>query len=217
MAVSMQTIADRVGDLLIDKDHERWPVDELIRWANESLGAILSRRPAALSRRVVHPLQAGVYQTIPDGASLLLDVVRNIGADGVASGRPIRRSDRQQLDDIDPDWPMGTPKAEIKQYTYDDRVPDVFYVYPPAIAGTKVEILISGVTDDISAIGQSLDIGYEYVEPVVNYVCYRCHSKDFEYSNAAVAAAFYQAFEASLGIKNQMQATVSPNLPTTSV
>lgn len=217
MALSMQAIADRVGDLLLDEEHVRWPVAELIRWANESMGAILSRRPVALSRRTVHTLVEGTYQTIPDASSVLLDVVRNLGTSGTTPGKPVRRSDRQQIDDIDPNWHTLTPANEVKQYAYDDRVPTVFYVYPPSVAGLKVEILDAALPAEIDAITDNIDIAPEYMEAVVNYVCYRCNSKDSEFANAAVATAFYQAFEASLGIKNQQQIIISPNQPNNSV
>ncbi|HEX5362339.1 MAG TPA: DUF6682 family protein [Fluviicoccus sp.] len=217
MQLTMQAVDERVSDLLIDPDRDRWPEEERVRWANEAMGAILSRRPAAFARRTVHSLAQGTYQTIPDESSTLLDVVRNMGADGATPGAPIRRSDRQQIDDIDPNWHEMTPVSKIKQYTYDDRVPTVFYVYPPAIAGTKVEILDAALPDEINDLTDTLGIGSEYLEAVVNYVCYRCNSKDSEFSNAAVATAFYQAFEAALGIKNQNQIVISPNRPETSV
>lgn len=217
MPLSMQAVADRVGDALLDDEHVRWTVTELIRWANESMGAILTRRPAAFARRSVVDLVAGCLQTIPADGAMLLDLTRNIASNGTTSGRPIRRTDRQLLDDSDPDWHTGKQKAEIRQYTYDDRAPKVFYVYPPAIAGTKVELFDAALPTDIDSIDDSLGIGAEYLESVVNYVCYRCHSKDFEFANAAVATAYYQAFEASLGIKSQTQAAASPNQPTNSV
>lgn len=217
MQLTMQAVDDRVSDLLIDQDRERWTAEERIRWANEAMGAIMTRRPAAFARRIVHTLVAGSYQSLPDDSSLLFDVPRNIAADGVTSGRPIRRTDRQLLDDSDPNWPIGKPKAEVRQYVYDDRVPKAFYVFPPAIAGTKVELLDAALPADITSLAGTLGIGAEYLEAVVNYVCYRCNSKDSEYSNAAVATAFYQAFEASLGIKSQTQQAASPNQPTNSV
>lgn len=217
MALPMQSVADSIADMMNDPDHVRWPIAELIRWANESMGAILSRRPAAFTRRSVIALVAGSYQTIPADGSILLDVVRNIAANGTTSGKPIRRTDRQLLDDSDPNWQTGTQKSEVKRYTFDDRAPKMFYVYPPAVAGTKVELLDSALPADISAIGESLDIGAEYKEAVINYVGYRCNTKDSEFANGAIAAGFYQAFEASLGIKNQSQAAASPNQPGTSV
>lgn len=217
MQLTMQAVDARISDLLIDPDHERWTADERVRWANEAMGAIMTRRPSAFARRIVHTLIAGAYQPTPSDSSVLFDVARNIAADGVTSGRPIRRTDRQLLDDSDPDWTTGKPKAEIRQYAYDDRVPKAFYVYPPAIAGTKVEILDAALPVEITSLTDTLGIDAEYLEAVVNYVCYRCNSKDSEFSNGAIAAAFYQAFEAALGIKGQTQAAASPNQPTNSV
>ena len=217
MQLTMQAVDSRVSDLLIDPNRERWSADERIRWANEAMGAIMTRRPAAFARRIVHTLVAGVYQDLPADSSVLLDVVRNMKADGITSGRPIRRTDRQLLDDSDPDWMTMRPKAEVRQYVYDDRVPKSFFVYPPVVAGTKVELQDAALPADITSMAGTLGIGAEYLEAVVNYVCYRCNSKDSEFANGAIAAAFYQAFEASLGMKTQSQQAASPNQPTNSV
>lgn len=224
MPIPVSDILKRTDDLLLDEvgddgDRVRWPNAERIRWANDAMGAILNRKPGALAQRVVFPLAAGTYQALPANGSMLLDVVRNIGADGVAPGLPIRRTDRQLLDDSDPTWHTGKQKGSIKHFTYDDRTPKVFYVYPPAIAGTKVELLQAALPapvaeNDLTGI---FDIGAEYMEAVVNYVCYRAFSKDSEFAQAAIASGFYQAFEAALGEKSAADIGASPNQPGNSV
>jgi hypothetical protein len=212
MAILVTELFSRMDDLLLDFDRVRWTESERLRWANEAMGAILTRRPQAFSRREVVPLLAGASQSIPTGGAMLLDVVRNMGANGTTPGRAIRRTSRTILDDGDRDWYSRTPSDTIKNFTFDERLPQGFYVYPPAVAGTQVEMVYTRlpvvVTD--SAAG-SLDIGTEYMEAVVNYVCYRCNSKDSEYANGNMAAGFYQAFEASLGIKSQTEVAASPN------
>jgi hypothetical protein len=213
--IAVSDVAARVAYLLIDPDHIRWSVEEIIAWMNESAGAIMTRRPAALARRSVVELDAGTLQTI-EGA-MLLDVVRNFAANGTTPGGVIRRSDRQLLDDSDPDWHTSKPKTAVKQYTYDDRTPQIFYVYPPVVDGVKVEVLEAALPATIDAVGDSLDIGTEYLEAVVNYVCYRCNTKDSEYASPALAVSFYQAFESALGIKSQTQVAASPNQPGNSV
>ena len=60
-------------------------------------------------------------------------------------------------------------------------------------------------------------IGLEYLEAVVNYVCYRARSKDAEDGQSGDAVAFYGAFEASLGAKNESSNAASPNQPANSV
>lgn len=219
MALPVADVLKRTDDLLTDEDRVRWTVAERIRWANEAMGAILTRRPAAFASRVVLQLAEGTFQQLAASDSQLLDVVRNMGANGTTPGKVIRRTDRQLLDDSDPDWQTAKSAAQIKHFTFDDRAPTIFYCYPPAKAGIQVEALVSRLPAPVAETDEaaSLDIGSEYLEAVVNYVCYRCNSKDSEFAAPAVATAFYQAFEAALGIKSQTEAAASPNQPTNSV
>ena len=217
MAIAASDIIAKVGYLLIDEGHVRWTVSELIGWINESAGAILTRRPAAFARRSVATLVAGTLQTIPADAAMLLDVTRNMKSDGTTPAGVIRRTDRQLLDDSDPDWHTSRQRTAVKHYTYDDRTPTIYYVYPPVTAGVKVEMMDAALPAAVADQNGSLAINPEYLEAVVNYVAYRCHTKDAEYANPTVAVAFFQAFENALGIKSQTQAMASPNQPTNSV
>jgi len=219
MALPVATVLSALDDVLLDPTRVRWTVAERIRWMNEAMGAILTRRPQAFAVRKVLTLVEGTRQEIPAGDSMLLDVVRNMAADGTTPGKAIRRTDRQLLDDTDVDWHTGKKKAAAKHYTFDDRMPREFYVYPPLVAGVKVEAICAALPAALAedATGASLDIGAEYQEAVVNYAAYRCNTKDSEFASPAVATAFYQAFEASLGIKTTTQAAASPNQPGNSV
>lgn len=217
MTIPVQDIFDRVTDLLLDKDRgddeARWSDDELIRWINDSRMAILTRRPQAGAVIEVVNLVAGTLQSVPDTAVTFLDATRNMAADGVTPGRVIRRTDRQNIDDDDLYWHKATAKAEISQYTFDDRIPRKFYVYPPAQAGTKIEVAYAKNPDAVTSTADSLGFAPEYIDAVVNYVCYRAKSKDSQYANAGEAAAFYGAFNDSLGIQNQTASAASPNQP----
>ena len=215
MTIPVQDIVDRVTDLLIDKDRDdadaRWSTAELLRWINDSRAAIMTRRPEAGGKFQVSTLVAGSMQAIPDNAVALLDVVRNMGMDGATPGRSIRRTDRQNIDDTDPNWHTATPSAEISQFTYDDRMPYNYFVSPPAVAGTKVLVGCSTVPAAVTSVADSLDIDMQYMEPIVNYVAYRAKSKDSQYANAGEAAAFYSAFTDALGGSQQAKTASSPN------
>jgi hypothetical protein len=219
MPLPVADVLVRIDDLLGDADRVRWTAAERIRWMNEAMGAIMTRRPQAFAVNQVIPLVAGTLQTLPAANAQLLDVVRNMGANGTTPGKVIRRTDRQLLDDSDPNWHTTTASASIKHYTFDDRTPSLFYTYPPAVAGTQVEVSYAKLPQALAenATTGSLEIGAEYLEPVVNFVCYRCHSKDSEYAVSALAVAYYQAFESALGIKNQTESASSPNQPSNSV
>lgn len=222
MPIAAQDIVDRVTDLLLDKDRAdddaRWTDAELLRWINDSRMAIITRRPQAGAVVTVMSLADGSLQSTPDDCIELLDVIRNMGTDGATPGRSIRRIDRQNLDDDDPYWHAGAKKREVSQFTFDDRVPSRFYVYPPAMDGTKVEVSIAKNPEALTAItGATLGFPIQYLDAVVNYVCYRAKSKDSQYANAAEAAAYYAAFNDALGTQAESQSNTSPNQPGNSV
>lgn len=221
MTIPVQEILDRVTDLLLDKDRAddqaRWSDDELIRWINDSRMAIITRKPSACSKIVTVALAAGSHQTIPSNGVQLLDIICNMGMDGASPGRSIRRTDRQNLDDDDLYWQSATQKVEISQFTYDDRTPKDYFVSPPAKAGTQIKISHAAIPDQVNAPEDSLDVGLEVMDAVVNYVAFRAKSKDSEYANAGEAAGFYGAFGDALGVQTQTQAAASPNQPGNSV
>lgn len=219
--IPVQQIIERVTDLLLDKergdDAARWTDDELIRWINDSRMAILVRKPSACGTIANLDLVAGTHQAIPEDGFVLFNVIRNMGTTGTTPGRSIRRTDMQSMDDADLYWHASKPSKEISQFAYDDRTPKDFFVSPPAVAGTKVQISYASIPAEIAAPADTLAIGLENMDAVVNYVAYRAKSKDSEYANAAEAAAFYGAFNDALGVQNQSQSAMSPNQPGNSV
>lgn len=219
--IPVQDIIDRVTDLLLDKDRAddeaRWTNGELIRWINDCRMAIITRRPQAGAVIETMSLVTGTLQTVPDNAVSFLDAIRNMGDDGQTPGRSIRRIDRQSIDDDDLYWHKMAPKSEISQFTFDDRIPRQFYVYPPAKAGTHIEISYAKNPTAVTSTADSIDFQPEYIDAIVNYVCYRAKSKDSQYANAGEAAAYYSSFNDALGVQTQTQNAASPNQPGNSV
>ena len=220
MAIPVQDIITRAVDLLLDYergDDARWTDAELMRWINDSRMAILTRKPSACAKIATIQLAQGTHQTIPSDGTQLFDVINNMGDDGLTPGRSIRRTDRQNIDDDDLYWHKATAKAEISQFTYDDRIPKEFFVWPPAIAGTSVRISYAAIPQAVATKADTLEIGLECMDAVVNYVAYRAKAKDSQYANAAEAASFYQVFSDALGVQTQTQNAASPNQPGNSV
>ncbi|AOJ09658.1 DUF6682 family protein [Burkholderia mayonis] len=211
MPIAAADLITRAGNVLQDEGHDRWQVPELLEWINDAARETIVRRPAARSVAAVLALVAGTRQELPEGGIELLDVVRNMGADGVTPGRIVRRVDRQLLDDQNPDWHAARPKSVVKHFTFDERAPRIFYVYPPAIAGAKVETLHSELPPALGTEDEALDMGAEYLNVLLSYICYRALSKDSEFANGTVAALHYQAFIDAVTDNNQQTTANSPN------
>ena len=78
-------------------------------------------------------------------------------------------------------------------------------------------ISYAAIPPAVATKADTLEIGLECMDAVVNYVAYRAKAKDSQYANAAEAASFYQVFSDALGVQTQMQNAASPNQPGHSV
>lgn len=203
--IAVQEVLSRVGTILHDLGHLRWTETELIKWVNDGTSEIVIRRPSAGAKNTTLELVQGTRQKLPPNANLLLDIVRN------ENGRPISLADRKQIDDSYPMWHEETPVTAVQHFTYDDRSPQTFFVYPSIVDGTRVEAVISFKPDDVATSADTIDLSPQYLPPLVNYIIWRSLSKESEYGNANLAISYYQAFSESIGTNNAMSVAVSPN------
>lgn len=197
MSIPVSDILSRLDDLMSDDDRVRWTVDERVRWISDAGREIVLRRPAARAVTQNMALIAGTLQATPDGTAQLLDVTRNIKA-GNLPGAVVRITDRQIMDDADPDW-HSTKAGVTQHYMQDDRTPTTFYVYPPAVAGALVEVLLAVPPPAVTTSSDTIDMRAEFIGPIVDWCLYRMHSKDSEYSQGAVAMQHYSAFTDAIG------------------
>lgn len=220
MPIACAELISRAGEILLDEEHVRWEIPELLRWINDAARETIVRRPAARAVATIVELAEGSRQQIPERGIELLDVPRNMIA--VVStddppvttyrpGRSVRRCERALLDDQNPDWHTLRPKNTAKHFTFDERSPRIFYVYPPVIAGTCVETLHSELPPAVTDEADTLDMGAEYINTLLAYMCFRAFSKDSEFANGTVAAAHYQAFSDAVGANNDTTTKNSPN------
>lgn len=206
-----QDIIDRVRLVLDDQAGTGWSADELISWVNDACLFVALLRPDACSVNSNMTLAAGAKQSIagltPVGMRLL-DVVYN-----VTTGRAMRMADRRRIDSAAPTW-YGATQAAPTDYTFDNRDPATFYVYPPSPAGQQVNIVYSRVPVKISSgdvATADLSPADIYMDPIVNYVLFRAKSKEVEHaSDQGAAGAYRQLAETLLGTKGGVDKAFSP-------
>ncbi|PHV09857.1 phage adaptor protein [Chitinimonas sp. BJB300] len=205
-------VTQRFGYVVQDSEHIRWTEPELLRWISDAQVAIVVRRPSANPRTVAHALVAGSKQSLPAGAISLLDVIRNVEADGITPGRAIRMVDRRTLDEQMPDWHAMPAATRIVHAMYNMGDPKSFYVYPPALAGSRIELTYSDTPPDIERLSDALALDRLYLTAIVDYLLYRGYAKDAAYAaNAGLAEAYFNAFESQVGTLNQVESTTTVN------
>lgn len=225
-------IMGRAQRLLQDETNVRWPLVELLIWLNDAQREIVLQKPSALSVSRVLELQLGTWQKLPEDALSLLKIIRNISAvDGVSGvrtgGRAIRIVSRDILDSQQVDWHSGESvhySQVVKHYCYDEEDTKSFYVYPGNTGAGKVEAVLSvepapiviqeeDEAESLESYEIDLSLPAIYANAITDYVCYRAYSKDAQYTgNMQRAAAHFQQFANSLGIKTNQEALNSPNV-----
>lgn len=205
MAIPVSEILGKVSTVLNDSDFVRWTETELIGWINDAAAEVVIRRPYA--RPVVEGiiLDAGPLQSIPENGIQLLDVTYAEG------GYIIGRVDRKLLDEQKPDW-RRMKQGRTKHFMFEEYRPKLFHVYPPAVAGAEIYITYSAPPPPASANTDTIDIGREYLSPIISFVLYRALAKDSEFGNGALAAAHYQAFSEAIAVRNETPAVTTPGI-----
>jgi hypothetical protein len=205
-------IINNARKALNDATGIRWTDAELLAWLNAGQRDLAILRPDASAVNTSFTLAAGTKQVLSASALRLLDVVRNLGADGYTPGSAIRIVDREVLDAQLPDWHTAAQSATTQHFTYDNRDPRVFYVYPPAVTGYRIEIIQSVSPADVAALTSAITLDDIYAGPLTDYVLFRAYMKDAPYAgNAQLAAQYYQAFTGTLTGKTQVDIAASPN------
>jgi len=220
MAVSVQSVIDRVQTTLQDTTGVRWPVvGELVLWINDAQREIALLKPDASAKNTTITLVDGTKQDIPSDGNRLLRAVRNMSAASGGTGkRSVRLVQREVLDAQTPDWhdPLVSGDAAhtniVKHYIYDEQNPRNFYVYPGVSGNAYLEIIYSANPSTVAQ-GDNLDIPDIYANAVMNYVLYMAYMKDAEYAgNNQRAASHFQIFTTSVTGKGQVDALTTPNM-----
>ncbi len=248
--ILVRDVLASVCDILQDSDPQfvRWGEQELVRWLNDAQRALFKFLPLSGSRVDAVRLNPGTRQDLTkivpasikplDGSTAtadtygmsLLDVVRNMGPDGLTPGRAISIMDRQKMDASSPNWHTSTGDT-VRQYAYNPQVPRVFYVSPGIPATTNVWVELHWIAQptlippggvrgaEIYKSDGSNDtlIGVhdENFDELVNYTAARAFLKDStNQAGMARAAAHTQLFVASINARVQQATGQNPNLKT---
>lgn len=220
MAVTVQSVIDRVQTVLQDTTGVRWPVvSELVLWINDAQREVALMKPDASAVNETVTLTTGTKQSIPTTGNRLLKVVRNMSAASGGTGkRSVRLVDAEVLNSQTPDWHDPTVSGDaahtniVKHYVYEEANPRNYYVYPGVSGSAYLEIIYSSNPTTVAQSG-NLSIPDIFANAVMNYVLYMAYMKDAEFAgNADRANSHFQLFTASVAGKGQLDAVTNPNI-----
>lgn len=237
-------VSQQLNDVL--PQFNRWPEREVVMYLNDAQLVLTAILPQLCSRIDAVKLKPGTRQSIETIAAVdckpgdgsvpaapiygvqLLEVVRNMGANGQTPGRPLRVVDRRILDAEGSNW-HSTQGETIDQFVYDPQVPLYFYVDPGVHPTTAVWVEVKYLArptlvpaggakgselykfDGVST--AKISVSDECVPLLVDYICARCYMKGADYADNGQKAAQHEAsFVSFLNARVQSLLGTSPNL-----
>lgn len=217
MTTSAQSIVLEAQTALQDLTGTRWPASELVRYINEAQRELTTKRPDAVAVAATLTCVAGPKQTLPSTAQTLIDVAGN----ATGARRAVTKIDRVLLEAQSRDWMSARPTTPVLHFMHNLAEPRAIYVYPPAVAGTVLDVVVANYPTDIAAptapgklattVSGNLSVPDEWAPFIRNFCLFRAYSKDAEFGgNAQLAANFLGLAKADLGEQLQSSASVAP-------
>jgi hypothetical protein len=212
MAIKVQDILDEVAGDIQDTGKVRTTNERLLEFYNNALLQVVIVRPDANAVTKNIALVSGTKQTLPPGDMRLLDLTRNMGALGNTPGAAVLQGNLDAQNRFNPDWHTETGSPDIEEWFYDyRRNPTAFYVSPPAVEPTYVEVSVStspAIVTDPQTNMELIDI---YKGPVMSWMKYQFYMRQTESQFAVLKAREHkEAFYQTLGIKYEAEKTVAP-------
>ncbi len=215
MAILAQDLINDIAEELSDTNFITWTSAELLTYLNSATRRVCLLRPDASSSVESIQLVPGTKQTIPTTSRRLLDIVRNLGADGATVGKAITTIETRDMDLYDPNWHKKTAKTYVDHYMYDEETPDVFFVTPPVHAITNVYIEMKLANNPLvltDSATENIPVNDIYRPAIEHWMLYKAYDKETDSENSVAEAKFhFQAFNMLFGQKYKVDLAYSPS------
>lgn len=200
------------AELYADDSYDRISTTVWMRYLNAAIRALILVRPDAGAVVESVQLVAGIKQTLPTNALRLLDIIRNMGADGTTAGKICAPASRHHINYSNLLWPAASGDTAIENFSYDAEIPNIFYVTPPVHATTAVyvEMATSQLPTKITATGDTVGVNDIFFEPLIQYMLYKAYAADDEGAEKQSAEDHFQKFLQLLGMEAATSKATGP-------
>lgn len=203
----------QASELAQDESNVTWSVAQALRWLNEAQRSVASVRPDSSISTASALLIVGTKQKI--SGRRIMGITRNMGSDGLTCGKAIRLVERGVKDDFNPDWHCDDPSLVVKEYIYDERLPQDYWVWPPVSpsADVYIEVLESVDPADVSSSADVITLNDIYAPSIIEWMAYRFFARDAEeIPELQRAALHFKNFFTLMGEKVSVDMAVSPKV-----
>lgn len=211
MAFTGTDVSNEALALLQDKTNVHVDPADMLEWIRAGVREVVALKPkAGTVTQLIDIVANAVTQAVPAGTIEILDVLANMGADGVTPGRGITVVTLDRMQAAKANWRRDTG-AQVKHVIFDDRDNTVYYVWPAVTTAIKAEARLMKFPTPISALTTTVPLDDSYRNPLVYFAMFKAHSQDSSHaSNLQMAEAAYTAFLTAMGIQVKAQKKAAP-------
>ena len=203
MTISVASIILAARQAIQDNPAVGWSDDSLLDYLNEAQMEISRYKPDSSIKNTSFSTVDGVLQKLPDDAIRLIDVPYNVG------GNAIIQINKAGFTKQQPGWTNAAASSAAKAFMYDNADPTRFYLYPPSVAGSSLQVVYSAKPAPATLAG-NISIADEYKSSLVHYICFKAFNEDSMSPDTNKAVAFHNLFMSSLQISENADKTVEP-------
>jgi hypothetical protein len=203
-----QDIIDGARSILRDATNTattpfRWDDDHLLRALSRAQREVVRVLPSANPIRSAFKLTRGatLQNVIPTTAFQILEIPRNMGADGKTPGRRITKEVREMIDARVPDWHFGRAGKSIESWTQEKEERRLFYAFPRPDNNVDVwvEILYSDCPTRIEDANLKITVDDVYEYPLSILTAGYALMEDTKGANVAIGEKLESRGYAMLG------------------
>ncbi|HEU0198092.1 MAG TPA: DUF6682 family protein [Nevskiaceae bacterium] len=194
-----QSILTRARKTLFDETSVEYSDDELLAHLNAACATIAQLDPKAYVASSTISMVAGWAQSLPAGASALINISTNVDGSGVIE------VDEEDLYAADVDWRLKPQAKDVRHYFADPRDPTHFNVWPPNDGTGSVNATYQAAPPTATVTGD-FPLPDSYAEPAYLFIVYHALQREDSRGSDSAAQVFYGQFNAQLG-RGQQQTT----------
>ena len=126
-------------------------------------------------------------------------------------GPAIHLCQREDLDAFDPNWPMAAQSNIVENFTYDEQLPSVCYVYPPPGSACYVELSYIEEPVDCVTTASNIALISRYAQALRYMTLSIAYEKDIEGANPERAKFYLDLAIQALTLGDANDKGTSPN------
>lgn len=187
-----------VGDVLLEVREQmldaklpyRYTDEFIVRKINQTLRRAAIKRPDLFVKFAPLACAAGILQSCPTDSIRLMDVVND------AAGNALKEINQDTLDLTASAWGTSAEAVPINWMRF-ARDPNRFYVYPPALASTVLNIVYAASPAKLVS-SDAVPLPDAYEPAIIDGTMWLAESQDAEHVESGRAKQFMDSFNEQL-------------------